>query len=191
MKNNKDIIEKIKNIKFKTWFVFLCVVVVCILTFCNGQIEMQESKQQITEKTFKEKDLKQENSIEKVDVHIPNLKNTYTFVWVSDLHIIQEDLDVAEEYVEVVKDREDNMFITPNGIKAADIWKSLATYINDTEADAVLLGGDMIDYASESNCKCLADGLKEIEQPILYAREDHDYAGWYSESLEKEDIKKL
>ena len=173
-----------KNTKCKRWFVFLAMSVF-VLFFCSYKIGIQGLNQQSRQKTFMERDLKQEISIENVDVKIPNLCRSYTFVYLSDLHIIKANSEVAEEHVETVNDRQDNMFITTSGVKAADIWESLATYINDIEADAVLLGGDMIDYASASNCKSLADGLGKIKQPILYTRADHDYAGWYTEASEE------
>jgi len=127
---------------------------------------------------------------ERVSVHIPGLKNQYKFIFMSDLHIIVENHEISKENLENVRERREQ-FRTEDGRYAADLWKELPELFHSWNADAVLLGGDMIDYASTSNIECLKEGIDKMDRPVLYVRADHDSEPYNCEGLDKKEMKKL
>ncbi len=127
---------------------------------------------------------------EKVDIRIPGLKKRYKFVFLSDLHILVENKEVSTESLEEVRARRE-LFCTEKGMYSARLWKKLPDFINSMDVDAVLLGGDMVDYASTSNLKCLKRGIKKIKAPVVYVRADHDYEPFHCRGLSKKKMKRL
>lgn len=126
---------------------------------------------------------------ETVDIQIPGMENSYTFIYLSDLHIVVENSQINDDCVDTVKERYKS-FVNNDGITAAEQWQLLPDIVNEFDSDAVLFGGDMIDYASDSNIECLRNGLSKITRDYIYVRADHDYASWYND-LEEEYVKKL
>ena len=48
--------------------------------------------------------------------------------------------------------------------------------------DAVIFGGDILDYCSHQNMDTLMEGFDHLKYPkeqVIYIRSDHDYGGWY------------
>lgn len=127
---------------------------------------------------------------ETVSIHIQGLKNTYRFVFISDLHIIVENDEISPENLENVRARRES-FQSADGRYSAQIWEEMPKLFHSIDADAVLLGGDMIDYASTSNINALKAGIEKIEEPVLYVRADHDYNPYNCEGLDKKEMKKL
>ena len=108
-----------------------------------------------------------------VKVTIPGMKDTVRLTYFSDLHIVTDSDQVAEADKQTVKDRI-NWAVNSEGTTAADQWKTWPGFLDKTGADAILFGGDMVDFASESNLNALGLGLSEISTPFLYVRADHD-----------------
>lgn len=127
---------------------------------------------------------------ESVSVHIPGLKHTYRFIFMSDLHIIVESDEVSEGSLENVRARHE-MFQSVNGVYSASLWEELPEFFNTQHTDAILLGGDMIDYASAANITALKKGINKLDAPVMYVRADHDYNPYNCEGLDKKDMKKL
>lgn len=123
---------------------------------------------------------------ENVYVEIPGLEHEYTIAWVSDVHMIT-DLsagDVSEASLETVRNRYETLSVTPDGVHGRDLWPMIIDYLNYNDFDAVIFGGDLIDYCSTSNMEALEKGFDRLKYPddrILYIRADHDYGTWYSD----------
>ena len=114
-------------------------------------------------------------NIEEVHIQIPGLTKTYHFLWVSDLHIVIDNEEIAEENHETVAGRQTSWAISPDGKQAGDWWvESLAETINSASPDAILFGGDMLDLCSEATITKLKEGLSKITVPYMYIRADHD-----------------
>lgn len=128
--------------------------------------------------------------VNNINVTIPDLEQTYKLVYISDLHIIDDITEVDEEHRGTVQSRKSSM-INPKGETAKDYWPTLISEINSHSPDAVLLGGDMIDYMSPSNVACLNEGLKKLSAPVIYVRADHDYANWFDKDITPEAIHSL
>lgn len=116
---------------------------------------------------------------ETVEIKIPEAGREYTFVFISDLHIIAGDGQVKEEKLEEVKSRT-NLFVNADGIPAKLQWELLPGVVGSYGPDAVLLGGDMVDFASDENLDSMEKGLELFDTDVMYVRADHDYASWYT-----------
>ena len=42
--------------------------------------------------------------------------------------------------------------------------------LDDCKIDAILLGGDILDYASTFNIECLKNGLDQLKTLVMYVR---------------------
>ena len=111
---------------------------------------------------------------------VPGLEETYRFLYLADLHIIVPDEHVVEEDMETVEARYCNFAVNPNGEKSKDIYSTLINNINQTDLDAVLMGGDMMDYLSEANWIHMKNGLDELKMPYLFSTADHDSQTYYT-----------
>ncbi len=125
-----------------------------------------------------------------VSVHIPGLKHSYRFIFVSDLHVIVENDEISPDKLENVHTRRES-FRTAEGIYSAQLWEEMLEIFNAMDADAILLGGDMIDYASTANIGIVKEGIEKLDAPVLYVRADHDYNPYNCDGLDKKDMKTL
>lgn len=66
---------------------------------------------------------------------------------------------------------------------AAQYWNNLPELLDSCNADALLFGGDMIDFCSSSNVEILKQGLDKLVTPYLYVRADHDSAPYHCDKL--------
>ncbi|MCM1541275.1 MAG: hypothetical protein NC121_08435 [Blautia sp.] len=124
---------------------------------------------------------------DEITVEIPGLEREYAIAFVNDVHMITDHKsgDVTEDNLAVVKERYETLSVTEEGIHAEDLWPQVIAYLNYNEFDAVIFGGDILDYCSNSNILALKSGLSELKYPddrIMYIRSDHDYGGWYGGS---------
>ena len=123
---------------------------------------------------------------EDVYVEVEGLDHPYTIAWVSDVHLITDSKpgDVYYESLPTVLDRYENLSVTPDGVHAEELWPEIIDYLNYNDFDAVIFGGDILDYCSTSNMFVLQWEMGRLKYPsdrILYLRADHDYGTWYSD----------
>ena len=132
-------------------------------------------------------------NFEHVKIEIQGLKRPYTFIWISDLHVIADDLsEVAEKSRAAMTYRRDKRFNNPrSGRNPAALWKILPRLVNNSSADALLLGGDICDTGSVANLTLLKQGIKELKKPCIFLREDHDYTPWHLASRDMTQQKKI
>lgn len=130
--------------------------------------------------------------VDEITIDLEGVTSEHTFVFISDMHIVNVNEEVAENWTETATVRRDIMFVTSEtGMHSADTWERLSGILDDYEAEAVLLGGDMIDFMSEQNVKSLKNGLDKIKTPVMYLRADHDLGTWYSNVLYDEDARAM
>ena len=113
-------------------------------------------------------------------IEIEGIKEEYKFLYMADLHIIVPSEDVAESDLTTVNTRYNTWAINSNGQKSKDIYNYLVKKINSVDVDAVLMGGDMMDYLSEANWNHMNEGLKQLNKPFLFATADHDSQTYYT-----------
>jgi len=154
----------------------LLIFALMCLTGCDGGT-IEEEEEDKSGAGSKPK--KSSMAVENVTVEIDGLESEYTFVYVSDLHIIVKNEEISEEHVATV-DQRIVSFSEKIGMTPAELWETLPAELDAYEADGILFGGDMLDYASTSNLECLKRGLDSLKTPYLFVRADHDYANWYN-----------
>ncbi|MBR2373883.1 MAG: metallophosphoesterase, partial [Lentisphaeria bacterium] len=122
-------------------------------------------------------------------IAVKGLKRSYSFIWISDLHVIDNDVsEVAEgRSRQAMIYRRDIRFNNPVTKKnPAFLWKALPELLNNSGADMVFFGGDICDMGSKANLKLLQQGFKELKVPFIFLREDHDITPWH---LASKDMK--
>lgn len=110
---------------------------------------------------------------ETTTITIPGLTRDYKIAWVSDMHII------ADGPTYVGQERYDS-FVNNNGVHSANYWETIINYLNQSNFDAVVFGGDIADYYSSANYQTIRDGLSKLTMPWFYIAggDDHDlYSG--------------
>lgn len=125
---------------------------------------------------------------EEIYIEIPGMKEEYTYAWVSDIHIITdiEEGDVDAEYLPTLQQRYDTLSVTDDGVHGKDIWPEIVKYLNynygEEKLDAVIFGGDLLDYYSPKNMEYFKTYYEQLDIPKLYIRADHDYGAFYGAS---------
>lgn len=119
-------------------------------------------------------------SVDRVEIDLPNVQNTYELLFLSDMHVLKVDETVAADKVEEARLRQDVMFRTRKGVASAEAWPKIASVLDSFAADGIILGGDMMDFTSNTNGEVLMEGLALIRTPYMYLRADHDLGVWYS-----------
>ncbi len=122
---------------------------------------------------------------EQVQVKIPGMKGSRQLLYLSDLHLITENDQIAPEQQEEVHNRKG--FFSHNGMTAEDAWPKWAEYLEHSKSDALLFGADMVDFASESNLACLKRGLEQLQTPWTYVRADHDLEPYFLKGVSKKE----
>ena len=135
--------------------------------------------------------LSKEIKVDEETISIEGLQSDYKLCFVNDLHIIVPDEDVSNENKETVQERQDNFFKTIAGERSFELWKRMPAKINELNPDCVILGGDMIDYASKANIESLKNGIDQINVETMYLRADHDYGRSYNPNLTTDYITQL
>ncbi len=115
-----------------------------------------------------------EVKFEKVHVTIPGMKGVKTFAFLSDLHIAEVAGDESPEERNIVEGR---LKYSSNGrVYAKDMWPDWVRFLNAGRYDYVLLGADLLDFASKETVEIFGNGLKDLNIPYMYIRADHDIA---------------
>ena len=125
---------------------------------------------------------------EEVKVVIPGMEENVKLVFFSDLHIVTDSMEIPETEKENVNGR---ILWASNaqGVTAAEQWGQWPEFLNQTGADYILFGGDMVDFASNTNLEVMKEGFDRITIPYLYIRADHDYLPTYLEGVSEYDGK--
>ncbi len=128
--------------------------------------------------------------VEETEIYVEGLKEEYTFVYLSDYHLLEVDDSVNEKDREMVEARHSVMHLGENP-DAGERWMKMIEEINESNPHAVLFGGDLIDFASKKNIDLVKAGIDELEVPHMYVRADHDLEPWWcDEKTTPEQVKK-
>ena len=142
---------------------------------CGDDAMMQEQPaESISEEAGDEESAEWEIGIAEEKIYIPDISGEYTFLYVTDTHMIVPDVEDSEEVTEHFASRFEE-FKNAEGVPSAEQFGAWIAYANAQEADAFLLGGDAIDYPSESNLKHLKENLDKLKMPYLYTVGNHDW----------------
>ena len=159
----------------------------------------EETQEAITEETVMEETTESvtypepEYVFQKEEIEIPisGLDREYRIAWVSDVHMIndlQAAEDVMEDQIETIKLRDELLFRTQDGVPSRELWPEIVKYLNYNQFDAIIFGGDMMDYCSQKNVDYMLQYYEQLnpDVPMMYIRADHDYGFWYGGDVFKE-----
>jgi len=105
---------------------------------------------------------------------IEGLEKEYELLFLTDTHVIvQSEEDDAQ--VTANADGRYPVFMDAIGVSAAEQFPYWMKYANEREVDAVLFGGDIIDYPSAGNLEHLQKNLDTLTQPYIYTLGNHDW----------------
>ena len=124
---------------------------------------------------------------ENVSVTVPGMDREVTLLWLSDLHIAADSAGFDPQYSGDIASRK--QYSTYEAVSAQQQWSGKnADYswesgwvqvLNRTEADAVIFGGDLLDYNCPESVDLLQDGFSLLNKQYIYARADHDMLPTY------------
>lgn len=110
-----------------------------------------------------------------VTIDLDTVDSEYKFLYLSDN---QANFDDRED-LGWFGSSQSRVFADENGTPSADNFDYFISYANEAEVDAVLFGGDIIDFASEQNLMTLSKKLDELKVPYIYTYGNHDsYLPW-------------
>jgi len=153
----------------KKYLFWVLMASLCILSGCGKKAEENRVEMETSENSDE-----WEMNVTEVVLEVPELTKEYTFLYVTDTHIVvldELDSDKVEEYADVRFDE----FQNAEDISSAELFEEWITYANLNRVDALLLGGDIIDYPSVANIEHLEENLEKLTVPYLYALGNHDW----------------
>ena len=121
---------------------------------------------------------------ENVRLTIPGMEESVTLLWLSDLHIAVAGSSADPEASDDIAFRV--QYSSYEGQTAEKQWDAWVDALNSEEADAVILGGDMLDFCSREGAEELQSGLERMNKPYLYLRADHDLLPTYQSGVDAE-----
>jgi len=148
----------------------ILTLLVCIsFTACKGKSVSEQTNNGDERRSTSVND----NKIWEV-IEIPGITEEYEFLYITDSHLILLDGTETEEIKQHAMERmsgfsHDNAFPIEEQF---DIW--LGEAVNE-QVDAILLGGDTLDFPSEANINYLDERLSALEIPYMYTPGNHDW----------------
>ncbi|MGN0437426.1 MAG: metallophosphoesterase family protein [Lachnospiraceae bacterium] len=113
--------------------------------------------------------------LERIVIDIPTVEKEYDFLCFSDN---QANFDNRED-LGWFGSSQNRVFVDANGVSSADNFDHFIQFANKSGVNGVLLGGDIIDFASETNLSVLKEKLSQLEGPYLFTYGNHDsYVPW-------------
>lgn len=113
--------------------------------------------------------------LDAVVVDLDTVEEEYSFLYVSDN---QANFD-SRQNLGWFGSASDRVFTDESGISAADNFDHFISFANEEDMDAVLFGGDIIDFASQQNLRTLSRKIGSLNVPYLYTYGNHDsYVPW-------------
>lgn len=115
-----------------------------------------------------------EKLIAEETVYVEGLEEEYTFLFLTDTHVVVQEAQASPQERQYAQERY-AMFQNGEGIPSVEQFPEWVRYANEIKADAVLLGGDILDSPSDANVEWLKGQLGELEMPWLYVPGNHDW----------------
>lgn len=143
------------------------LMAVCSVTCCSCAVYSKTEEQKQDEDAWN-------MHITEESLEIPGLTKEYTFLYVTDTHMVVPD-EADSDKVEAYADLRFDEFQNEEDVSSAEQFGAWVEYANEQQADALLLGGDIIDYPSDANIEHLEDNLELLNMPYLYALGNHDW----------------
>lgn len=138
-----------------------CMVVVSMalaMTGCTPQEQSVDWEKQIVEE----------------EIVISGLEGEYDLLFLTDTHAVIQDETDSEQIAANGQARYQE-FVNKEGVSSKQQLSDWSDYAASQDFDAVLLGGDIIDYPSEASITYLDEQLNKLTMPYLYTMGNHDW----------------
>lgn len=176
----------------KIFYVILILVVIDLAFIGVKKLNKNEAPQQSKEQKYNQEYIKQVNNIE---IENSDIKNKYRFVFFSDLHLSQVDENEPDEQIrKSLYDRNKEFWVDKDSSKVTNTLKEIITFTNYKKANALLLGGDIIDSPADSSISTLRKNLKNLKCDYLYTLGNHDWSfpwDYQTENARKTNLPKF
>lgn len=181
----------------KIVLILLCIIMLWSIASCgssdvqNESMKMESQSNDVNTRMTNEElvdilfDEEYVRRVQEETIYIPGVESEYKFLYISDLHLIVQNEEVSEESKGYVEDRYKS-FVNKNGRTSEEIYVKLMENLKKTDIDAILMGGDMMDYLSKANWELLKSELDKVNKPYLFATADHDVCTWWTNYTEEE-----
>lgn len=123
--------------------------------------------------------------VEERTIVIPELTQTYHFLFLSDMHIVVVNDELTDGDRDLVQNRFQEFSL--NGHSSAERFAYMMERADAAHLDGVLLGGDIIDFLSAGNAEALNASLQKLQTPYLYVTADHDMCVWWTQHSAEEE----
>lgn len=121
------------------------------------------------------------------EITIPGVEGEYEFLFLTDLHLAIKTREDVGPYGDA--DERIRAFANAKGTVSAEQLPQWISYANKNEFDAVLMGGDMIDYYSDENAAYLWEQIAGLEMPYLFTLGNHElFSPWEEQVPEESEI---
>lgn len=124
--------------------------------------------------TSKEKRVEWEKHVIEEKLVLPGVEGEYDLLFLTDTHAIIQDKSDSEQITENAKLRYAEM-VNEEGASAKQQLSDWMDYAVEEQVDAVLMGGDIIDYPSKASIAYLNKQLNKLSMPYLYTMGNHDW----------------
>lgn len=108
------------------------------------------------------------------ELDIKDVTKEYNFLFLTDTHMIVTDEDDTQQMKDNALPRLEE-FQNKEGLISAKQFPAWIDYANEQKVDAVLFGGDIIDYPSTANIQYLQEETSKLNSPFLYTLGNHDW----------------
>ncbi len=152
--------------KSKTICILLSIAVMCIL-LCLFMAKL--FKTQVNTVDFIQPDHVREEYLV-----IEGLEKEYELLFITDTHVIVQS-DEDDEQIRMNAEQRIPIFKDAAQVSSAEQFPHWMEYANERGVDAVLFGGDIIDYPSVSNVEFLKENISKLEMPYMYTLGNHDW----------------
>ena len=117
---------------------------------------------------------------------ILGVEGEYEFLFLTDLHLAIKTREEAGPYGNAQE--RINAFSNVRGTVSAKQLPQWISYANKEKVDAVLMGGDILDYYSEENAAYLAGYLEQLEMPYVFTLGNHELFSPWEEEIPQDAV---
>lgn len=156
----------------KIVFLLLMIISIITLTIHRRTIiaqDVKENQRQNANVYCQQSGL---NIVER-NISISNISREYEFLYIADTHAVASSMDELPAWNTTTDSRRE-MFKNALGVESRAQFETWINVCNALQVDALLLGGDIIDYGDDENIDWLKKQLSVLQAPYLYTLGNHD-----------------
>lgn len=109
------------------------------------------------------------------ELAVEGVKDTYTFMQVTDSHLVLVYDNEPKELIDVAIPRQAWMDAVEGDVDGEYIFPAYFDLAEDMDIDSIWMTGDIIDFITDKNIDVLSDCVKNCSVPSLYMLGNHDY----------------